>query len=163
MQLLFEGGYYRISLNFPRTCHQAWAEWNKSHPWIVPTPCTCMIFVVGVAQRSLVQIAPQCAAKLAEIVIYDHLAVQNSWIYHDHEQISCSFWLNLLGAQCAYEQESVAIITVPALVLFPPSNYTCMLAHSEINSTHEKNSRKYGISFTEFLVQLLFGVWLLFK
>ena len=155
----FEGGYYRISLNCSHTCHQVWAEWNKPHPWIVSTPCTYMIIVVGVAQRSLIRIAPQRAAKLAEIIIYDLSAVQNSWIrsiYHDHEQISCSFWLNLLGVQYAYEQGSVAILIVPALVLFPPLNCTCMLAHSEINSTHEKNSRKYGISFTEFQVRLLF-------
>ena len=66
--------------------------------------------------RSIAQIAG--AVKLTEIVIYDHSAVQYSWIrsiYHYDMQISCSFWLNLLGTQCTHEFGSVAIIIVPAL------------------------------------------------
>ena len=32
----------------------------------------------------------------------------------------------------------------PALVLFPPSNCTCVSARTEINSTRGKKSRKYS-------------------
>ena len=37
----------------------------------------------------------------------------------------------------------VVLLIEPALVLFPPLNCTCVLEHSDINSTHKK---KYGIS-----------------
>ena len=40
----------------------------------------------------------------------------------------------MLGVQCAYEHGSVAILIVPALDLFPPSNCTRMLAYSEIST-----------------------------
>ena len=40
----------------------------------------------------------------------------------------------MLGVQCTYEHGSVAILIVPALIFFPPSNCTCMLAYSEINT-----------------------------
>ena len=40
----------------------------------------------------------------------------------------------MLGVQYTYEHGSVAILIVPALVLFPPSNCTCMFAYSEINT-----------------------------
>ena len=46
------------------------------------------------------------AVKLTKIVIYDPSAVQYSGIrliYYYDVQFSCSFWLNLLGAQCAHE------------------------------------------------------------
>ena len=62
-------------------------------------------------------------------------------------KFSCSFGLNLLGAQCAHEHGSVAILIVFALVLFPLSNSTRILAHSEINNTCGKNSRKYSNQF----------------
>ena len=54
-------------------------------------------------------------------------------ICHDQVQISHLFELNMLGVQCAYKHGSVAILIVPTLVLFPPSNHTRMLAYSEIN------------------------------
>ena len=102
---------------------------------------------------SIAQIVPERAAKLVEMVVYNPSAVQYSWIrsiYSDHMQISCSFGLNLLLAQCAYERRSVAILIVPAFVLFLHLSMNCihMLAHSEINSTCGKNSRKYGIRYT---------------
>ena len=39
-------------------------------------------------------------------------------IYHDQEQISCSFGLNLQGAQYAPERGSVSMLIVPALELY---------------------------------------------
>ena len=95
----------------------------------------------------IAQVAPQRVAKLVKIAIYDCSIVQYSCsrsICHNLVQISQSFGLNFLGAQWAYKCRSVAILIVPALVLLPPSNCTRMFAHSEINSTREKNSRKYG-------------------
>ena len=59
-------------------------------------------------------------------------------------QISYLFGLSSLGAQCTYKRGSVAILIVPALVLFSPLNCTRMLAQLEINSTRGKNSRKYN-------------------
>ena len=62
-------------------------------------------------------------------------------------QTSHLFVLNLIGVLCAYKSGSVAVLIVPTLVLFPPSNCPHMLAHSEMtcNSTHGKNSKKYGM------------------
>ena len=37
--------------------------------------------------------------------------------------------------QCTYERGSVAILIVPALILFLPSNYTPMLAHLKLIAT----------------------------
>ena len=54
-------------------------------------------------------------------------------------------WAKFVGGQCTYERTGVVEIIVPTLILFPSSNYTRMLAHSEINSTRGKNSRKYSI------------------
>ena len=83
-------------------------------------------------------VAPQHAAKLVEIVIYmyDRSIVQCGCIRsicHDKVQISCSFRLYLVGAQCTYKHGSVARLIVPTLVLFPPSNCTCISVYHEIN------------------------------
>ena len=72
-------------------------------------------------------------------------------ICHDQVQVSHLFRLNRLGAQCTYECGSVATLIVPALVLFPPSNCTHIIAHLEINSTHGKNS-VYVTSVLEVIV-----------
>ena len=57
-------------------------------------------------------------------------------------QISRSFGL---GAQWAHECGSVVILIVSGLVLFPPSNCTCMLAHSKINSTRWREFLALGL------------------
>ena len=97
---------------------------------------------------SITLVVFQHAVELVEIIIYNRSTVQYSRIrsiYHDQVQISHLFGLSLLGVQCTYERGSVAILIVPALVLFPPSNCTRMIAHLEINSTHGKYSGKYSI------------------
>ena len=84
---------------------------------------------------SIARVVPEHAAKLVEIVIYDCPAVQYNliWsIHNNHEHISHSFVLNLLGAKCAYLHGNVATLIAPALELYPPSNGTRMLAHSEL-------------------------------
>ena len=49
-------------------------------------------------------------------------------------QILHSLRLKLLGAQCKHEHKSDMILIELALVLFLPSSYTCILAHSVINN-----------------------------
>ena len=91
-------------------------------------------------------------------------------ICHDQVQISHSFGLKLLGVQCTYTVwvQKCCDINSTRPGLFPPWNCTRMLAHSENNSTHRKNSRKYGICAAQIDVAIakpasfktLFHLWL---
>ena len=72
---------------------------------------------------SIARVAPEYAAKLVEIVIYNGSTVQCGYITlicHSQVQISHSFGLNLLGVQRTYERESVAILIYTPLFYSRP-------------------------------------------
>ena len=129
---------YRISLNSSRPCshtsHLDGAERNKPHPHTMHV-CNYLRGHGSTVNCLIAWVVPEHAVKLVEIVIYDCPAVQYNWIrsiHNDFKYISHSFLLNLLGAKCAYLHGSVVTLIVPALELYPPSNSTHMLAHSEL-------------------------------
>ena len=105
----------------------------------------------------IARVVPQYAVKLVEIVIYDHSTVQYSWIRLAHpDQVQISYSFRLLDS--ARSAVSAAILIVPALVLLPPSNCTCWLAHCEINSTRgsiQGNIVYTFHNFSKILVPLL--------
>ena len=73
---------------------------------------------------SITRVAPQRAAILAKIVIYDSSTLQYCCIRsicHNQVQVSHLFRLNRLGVQRTYERRSVAILIVPALNCFVPA------------------------------------------
>ena len=148
---------YRISLNSscPLNCSRTgylarvWAEWNKPHPWIVPAPlhlCDYLGRCGSTINHLITWVASQCAAKLVKVVIYNFLTVQCSCIRsicHNQVQISCSFGLNLLGVQCAYECGSVAIlITVSTPYFFAPVLELYPHVSTPWHGIHKMNSRK---------------------
>ena len=89
------------------------SSWTKSPPLNSPQTMRVPDHLGGRGSTInclIVPVVPKRAAKLVEIIIYDHSTVQYSWIrqiYHDQVQILCLFELNLPGAQYAYERESV--------------------------------------------------------
>ena len=98
------------------------SNWTKSPPLNSPHTMRMCDHLGGCGSTFnclIVPVVPRRAAKLVEIIIYDRSTVQYSWIrqiYHDQVQISCSFELNLPGAQYTYERGSVAMLIVSALV-----------------------------------------------
>ena len=101
---------------------------------------------------SIARVAPQRAAILAKIVIYDSSTLQYCCIRsicHNQVQVSHLFRLNRLGVQRIYERRSVAILIVPALNCFVPvlELYPHVSTPWNYSTRGKKNSRKYGQSF----------------
>ena len=107
----------------------------------------CMIIMVGVAQCSIVRSASMCSKTCQNHYLWSlNCTALLYWV--DLLQQSADFMFFLARSARRAERIQVRkccdILIVPALVLFSPSNCTRMLAYSEINSTHGKNSRKYA-------------------
>ena len=113
-------------------------------------------------------IGPQHVAKLVEIIIYDRPTVDYSWIKSQSSADFMFIWAkSAKSTVCIWAQQCCDInCTRPCFV---STLSTCMLAHSEINSTCGKNSRKYSIlsvlnlpiypSFQNFNVQNCWRLW----
>ena len=154
---------YHISLIIvlPLNCshtghhHQAPVERNIPCPWIVPAPCTCAIILVGVVQQSIIWSHESSSTSTCSETCWNrYLRSLSCTCTVQLNQVDLSLWsANFMFVLAESARNAVHTRTwkccnnliVYALVLFPPSNCIRMLAASEINSTHGKNSRKYGI------------------
>ena len=73
----------------------------------------------------ITRVAPECGAKIVEIIVYVRSALQYNWIrsiYNNQAQISCSFGLNLLGCIRARKYSDINCTCpciVPTLELYP--------------------------------------------
>ena len=141
---------------------------NSSYPWIVPAPVIWLkLNEINPALEYpphhararwswwawlSVQLfdLPSCASICSKTCWNRYLQWLNCtvWVYYvDLSQSSTDFtfiWAKSARSAAHIRARKCCNINLPALVLFLPLNCIRMLAHSEINSTFGKNSRKYG-------------------
>ena len=125
----------------------AWAEWNKSRTWIVPALCMCLCLIVWSHKQCLnvQQNLLKLLSTIAQLYMYITAELgQFTWSSEDFRFVQAK---SARSAVCIRAGKCCNI------------NCTCMLAHSEINSTCGKNWRKYSTCTLSYTFVVALSSW----